>query len=140
MARNVNVRSEELRYVQEISIGGHVIKADEPTDAGGNDTGPNPYELLLAALGACTSMTLQMYAERKRWPLQEVRVNLSHAKIHARDCTECDPASLVDQIEMEVSLFGNLSQEQRVRLMEIANKCPVHRTLTSPIQIRTHLT
>jgi len=141
MARDVSVRSEEFRYVQEISVGPHVIKADEPTDAGGRDAGPNPYELLLAALGACTSMTLRMYAERKQWPLQEVRVHLAHSKIHAKDCTECDTAfRLVDQIEMEISLAGNLSQEQRVRLIEIANKCPVHRTLTSPIQIRTQLT
>lgn len=140
MGRDVNVREGQLRYLQEISIGPHLIRADEPADAGGNDAGPNPYELLLAALGACPSMTVRMYAQRKQWPLEKVHVHLSHAKIHARDCAECDAElRLVDQIEMEVSLIGDLSADQRQRLMEIANKCPVHRTLTSQIQIRSRL-
>ena len=140
MSRNVIVESGRSRYVQNISVGPHLLQADEPSDAGGNDAGPNPYELLLAALGACTSMTVRMYAERKQWPLQGVHVRLSYAKVHAEDCAECDTrVAMVDQIEIEISLLGDLSEDQKRRLLEIANKCPVHRTLTSQVQIRTRL-
>ncbi len=141
MPRNVTVTSGQSRYVQNISVGPHLLHADEPRDAGGNDAGPNPYELLLAGLGACTSMTIRMYAERKQWPLQGVHVGLSYAKIHAEDCADCDTeVRMVDQIEMEISFLGDLSEDQKRRLMEIAGKCPVHRTLTSQVQIRTRLT
>ena len=101
---------------------------------------PNPYELLLAALGACTSMTVRMYAERKQWPLQGVEVRLTHSRIHAEDCAECDTKQgMLDRIEAEITFIGDLSDDQRHRLLEIANICPVHRTLVSEVQIRTRL-
>jgi uncharacterized OsmC-like protein len=140
MPRSVLVRSGPSRYVQSMSVGPHVLQADEPSEYGGNDVGPNPYELLLAALGACTSMTVRMYAERKQWPLEGVQVNLSYAKIHAEDCAECETKiGMVDRIELAVSFTGDLSQEQQRKLMEIANKCPVHRTLVSRVEIATRL-
>ena len=140
MSRSVFVRSGSLRFVQNISVGPHELHADEPSDYGGNDAGPNPYELLLAALGACTSMTVRMYAERKQWPLQGVQVSLSYAKIHAEDCAECETkVGMVDRIELGISFAGDLSEEQTRKLLEIANKCPVHRTLVSEVQINTRL-
>ena len=141
MPRNVAVDSTPGKYLQEISVGAHVIEADEPRDLGGNDAGPNPYELLLGALGACTSITVRMYAERKQWPLERLRIGLSYARVHTEDCAKCETeARMIDQIEMEISFVGDLSDEQRGRLMEIANKCPVHRTLTSRVQIRSRMT
>src|SRR5262249_38007703 len=132
MARNVIVESGPLKFAQKITAGPHLIAADEPTEFGGNDSGPNPYELLLAALGACTSMTVRMYADRKQWPLEKVHVSLSHARIHAEDCADCETkVGMVDRIDAEISFTGNLSAEQRSKLLEIANKCPVHRTLVS---------
>lgn len=140
MSRDVAVISRNAEYLQNIAIGRHRIQADEPVEAGGGDAGPNPYDLLLAALGACTSMTLRMYAIRKRWPLEDIRVRLMHGKIHAEDCLGCETKEgLVDRIEREIVLVGNLTDEQRQRLLEIANKCPVHRTLTSEIHIETRL-
>ena len=141
MPRTVTVTAGQSRYVQNISVGPHLLKADEPAEVGGNDAGPNPYELLLAALGACTSMTVRMYAERKQWPLQGVHVGLSYAKVHAEDCAECDAeVRLMDRIEMDITFLGDLSEDQKRRLVDIAGKCPVHRTLTSQVQIRTRLT
>jgi uncharacterized OsmC-like protein len=140
MSRSVSVRSGSSRFGQIISVGPHVLQADEPSEYGGNDAGPNPYELLLAALGACTSMTVQMYAERKQWPLRGVQVGLSHARVHAEDCAECETkVGMVDRIELEISFTGDLSDEQRQRLLEIASKCPVHRTLTSRAEIFTRM-
>jgi putative redox protein len=140
MPRSVFVHSGSLRYAQNISVGPHVLQADEPSDYGGNDVGPNPYELLLAALGACTSMTVRMYAERKQWPLHGVQVSLSYEKIHAEDCAECETkVGMVDRIEVGISFTGDLSEEQQRKLLEIANKCPVHRTLVSRCQIDTRL-
>jgi putative redox protein len=140
VSRNVVVNSGSSKYAQDIRVGPHLLKADEPLDAGGNDVGPNPYELLLAALGACTAMTLRIYAARKQWPLQGVQVRLAHSKIHAEDCAACETKQgMLDGIDAEISLIGDLSDEQRQRLMEIAEKCPVHRTLVSEIQIRTKL-
>ncbi len=125
---------------QEISVGTHRLAGDEPIEVGGTDTGPSPYDLLLAALGACTSMTVALYARRKAWPLESVTVRLRHFKVHAADCAECETTEgMLDRIEREVELFGTLTEEQRSRLLEIANKCPVHRTLTSEIDIRTRL-
>ena len=125
---------------QEITAGPHVIIADEPADAGGGDAGPDPYSLLLAALGACTSMTLQMYARRKAWPLEQVVVKLRHSRIHAKDCDDCRTTQgRIDQIERRISLAGQLNDEQRARLLDIARHCPVHKTLTSEISIRDFL-
>ncbi len=126
------------RFTQEILSGRHVLTADEPVAAGGDDAGPGPYEYLLAALGACTSMTVRMYAQRKGWNLTRVSVRLSHAKIHAQDCADCETKiGLVDRIERDIALEGALSAEQIAALMAIADKCPVHRTLTSEISIVT---
>jgi putative redox protein len=125
---------------QEIRLGPHRIQADEPAAAGGDGTGPDPYELLLASLGACTSMTLLLYARRKGWSLARVRVALRHGKVHAEDCADCETkVGLVDRIEREIALEGDLDAGQRQRLLEIANRCPVHRTLTSEIRIDTRL-
>lgn len=138
MPRDVSVHAGRSRYVQTITIGPHVLQADEPSDSGGADTGPGPYELLLAALGACASVTVRIYAERKQWPLQGVHVVLSYAKVHAEDCAACDTeVRMIDRIEMEISFLGDLSEDQRRRLMEIADRCPVHRTLTSQIEIHS---
>jgi putative redox protein len=125
---------------QEITAGPHHLIADEPAEAGGSDAGPDPYSLLLAALGACTAMTLQMYARRKEWPLEKVEVRLAHTRIYARDCEECQTEEgKVSRIDRHILLRGPLSDEQRSRLLEIAQRCPVHRTLTSEISIRDFL-
>jgi putative redox protein len=138
--RSVIVRGSAAGFVQALHAGRHRIVADEPSSAGGTDTGASPYDLLLAALGACTSMTVGMYARRKGWPLEEVTVHLRHSKIHAADCSECETKEgMLDRIERDIHLDGPLSAEQRSRLMEIADKCPVHRTLTSEIQIKSRL-
>lgn len=128
------------RYTQDITIGPHHLKADEPVESGGNDSGPSPYDFLLAGLGTCTSMTLRMYADLKKIPLTKVIVTLQHEKIYAKDCANCDNAhSKVDLIYRQIELQGDLTPEQRKQLLEIANKCPVHRTLTSDITITTAL-
>ena len=134
------VHGSAIGFAQEITAGGHALLADEPVDLGGTNIGPNPYDLLLAALGSCTSMTISLYARRKAWPLESVTVRLRHTKIHAADCAECETKDgRIDRIERDVELHGELSDEQRARLLEIANKCPVHRTLLSEIDIRTRL-
>ncbi len=121
---------------QEITAGSHTLIADEPKDVGGSDAGPDPYSLLLAALGACTSMTLQIYARRKGWPLEKVEVSLRNSRIHAEDCKECaTKQGQINRIERYISVTGPLTDEQKARLLEIAQKCPVHRTLTSEISI-----
>ena len=136
--RGVVVRGSGAGFSQEIIAGPHRMTADEPISAGGTDTGPSPYDLLLAALGACTSITVGMYARRKGWPLEEVTVNLRHSKIHASDCAECETKEgMLDHIERDIHFAGKLTAEQRSKLLEIANKCPVHRTLTSEINIKT---
>jgi putative redox protein len=125
---------------QEIRTGRHKIIADEPLEAGGTDEGPGPYELLLGALGACTAMTLQIYARRKQWPLEKVEVSLSHDRIYAQDCAEClTKEGKITRIERYISLTGELSDEQKSRLLEIAQRCPIHRTLTSEISIKDFL-
>ncbi|HSK80064.1 MAG TPA: alpha/beta fold hydrolase [Thermoanaerobaculia bacterium] len=127
-------------FVQEIVARKHRLVADEPVELGGTDQGPNPYDLLLAALGACTSMTLRLYANHKKLPLEGVRVRLRHAKIHAEDCAHCEEKTgKIDRIEREIEVLGPLSEEQRLRLLEIADKCPVHRTLESEIDIVNRL-
>jgi putative redox protein len=136
MTRTVRVSSGAVRYAEQIWVGPHALLADEPSDVGGNDVGPNPYELLLAALGACASITVRMYAERKRWPLEDVQIRLSLSRIHAEDCDRCDTeVGTVDRIEAEIYFTGDLSGDQQLRLLEIANKCPVHRTLGSGSRI-----
>lgn len=121
---------------QEITAGRHKLIADEPVELGGTDEGPDPYSLLLASLGACTSMTLQMYAKRKGWPLEHVQVTLTHSRIHAKDCEQCiTKEGKISRIERRISLTGPLTGEQRARLLEIAEKCPVHKTLASEISI-----
>ena len=118
-------------YQQEIIAGDHVVFADEPVDVGGDDTGPNPYELLLGALGSCTAITLQMYAARKQWPLERLEIELTHSKDHARDCADCPESKVrLDRITRRIRLVGDLDAAQRQRLMEIAQRCPVHQTLT----------
>jgi uncharacterized OsmC-like protein/pimeloyl-ACP methyl ester carboxylesterase len=129
------------RYRQRVKAGRHRGLADEPVSAGGNDEGPSPYELLLSALGACTAMTLRMYAEVKKLPLTRVSVELRHEKIHAAACQECETKEgKIDKIERLITVEGDLSDEQRQRLLEIANKCPVHRTLRSEVWVPTSLT
>jgi len=136
--RSVVVRGSAAGFAQEIVAGPHRMAADEPVSVGGTDTGPSPYDFLLAALGACTSITVGMYARRKGWPLEEITVNLRHSKIHAADCAECETKEgMLDRIERDIHFAGSLTTEQRSKLLEIANKCPVHRTLTSEIVIRT---
>ncbi len=136
----VVVRGAADGFVQEIVAGPHHLRADEPAAAGGTATGPTPYDLLLAALGACTSMTISMYARRKQWPLEHVTVRLRHSRSHAEDCASCEAGERkLDRIDREVELRGSLGEEQRARLLDIANRCPVHKTLTSRIDIRTEL-
>jgi len=126
------------RYQQTVRVGSHELVADEPASVGGDDAGPNPYEYLLAALGACTSMTMRMYAERKGLPLEHVAVQLRHEKIHAQDCATCETTvGMVDRIERRIAMRGELTAEQRASLMAIADKCPVHRTLHAEIHIDT---
>jgi putative redox protein len=127
------------KFQQTVSVGPHRLLADEPVTSGGEDSGPGPYDFLLAGLGACTSMTMRMYADRKSLPLERVTVTLKHSKIHAEDCAECETkGGMLDQIDRTIAMEGALDAEQRAKLMEIADKCPVHRTLTSEIHIVTH--
>ena len=126
------------KFQQEVLSGPHRFLADEPVRVGGLDSGPGPYDLLLAGLGACTSMTLRLYAEHKKLPLERVSVRLTHNKIHAEDCRDCETKEgMVDRIDRSITMEGPLDSEQRKRLLEIADKCPVHRTLESEIEIRT---
>ena len=139
--RRVVARTKEGGLRTDLLANGHALVADEPTDVpGGTDAGPTPYDYLAAALGACTSMTLQMYAGRKAWPLEEAVTHVSHMKIHAEDCAECETKEgKIDRLEREVEVVGPLSEEQRQRLLEIANRCPVHRTLEGEIDVQTRL-
>lgn len=136
----VIVRGDAAGLAQLITVGSHHLASDESTEVGGSDTGPNPYDLLLAALGSCTSMTITMYARRKGWPLEAVTVQLRHDKIYAADCAECETREgQLDRIDRTLELTGELSDDQRMRLLSIANKCPVYRTLMSEIHVETFL-
>lgn len=127
-------------YANTIHAGRHELVADEPASLGGGDKGPGPYDYLLAALGACTSITLRMYANRKQMPLTGISVRLSQKKVHAADCADCDSENgQITEIERSITLDGDLSPEQRMMLMDIADKCPVHRTLSNEIKVRTRL-
>jgi len=136
-APHIVVRGGAQNFQQEITARKHHFVADEPVSVGGGDAGPYPYDYLLASLGVCTSMTVGFYARRNHLPLENVRVSLWHSRIHASDCQECETKDgMVDRIDVEVELTGSLTAEQHAKLMEIAAKCPVHRTLTSEINIR----
>ena len=130
--------SGEGGIAQLIETSTHTLMSDEPVSVGGTDRGPNPYDLLLAALGSCTAMTVRMYAARKQWPLDDVSVVLRHSRIHARDCEHCETEKgRLDRIEKRVTITGDLDAEQHERLMQISERCPVHRTLKSEIDIVT---
>jgi putative redox protein len=138
--RQVTVRSKETPYGQSVEARQHMLTADEPVSLGGQDTGPDPYELLLSALGACTSMTVQMYARRKGWPLKAVHVSLRHEKVTVPPSDgHAAQDRLVDRIEKTLTLEGDLSDEQRQRLREIADRCPVHQSLAAGIRSETLL-
>jgi putative redox protein len=126
-------------YTQQITAGQHRLVADEPRPIG-DDAGPTPYDLLLAALGTCTSMTLRMYADRKGWPLERVRVTLRHSRIHAKDCADCETSvGFIEQIDRDIELTGDLDETQLERLRHMADRCPVHQTLTSEVHVTTSL-
>jgi len=134
---DIVVRGDARSFRQEIVAGKHRLLADEPLTAGGGDAGPDPYDYLLASLAVCTSMTIGFYARRNQLPLENITVSLWHSRIHARDCEECATREgMLDRIDVEIELTGSLSEAQHAKLMEIAAKCPVHRTLTSEINIR----
>jgi putative redox protein len=127
-------------FAQTVTVGAHRLAADEPLAAGGTDTGPSPYDYLLIALGSCTSMTVRLYARRKGWPLERVAVRLRHSKVHVEDCARCEEGGArLDHIDRELELTGPLDDEQRARLLAIAERCPVHRTLVSEVVIETRL-
>jgi putative redox protein len=137
---DVVTRTGATGFRTEIRAGAHGLEADEPTAVGGSDAGPSPYDLLLASLGACTGMTLRMYADRKQWPLESVIVHLSHARVHATDGQAAGTGNArTDRIDREIELAGALDDEQRARLLEIAERCPVHRTLGHGATVITHL-
>ena len=136
-APHIVVRGGAKNFQQEVAVGRHHLIADEPANVGGGNAGPDPYDYLLTALGVCTSMTIGFYARRNKWPLENVTVSLWHSRIHARDCEECQTKDgMLDRIDVDVELTGSLTAEQHAKLMEIAARCPVHRTLTSEINIR----
>jgi putative redox protein len=134
---NVIVRGTAAGFLQEVSSGKHHLQVDEPVRAGGNDAAPGPYDHLLIALGACTSMTVGLYARRRKFPLENITVSLSHSRIHAEDCADCETKTgMLDRIDLGLELSGPLTPAQHAKLMEIAGKCPVHRTLKSEMDIR----
>ena len=140
MPRTVSIDSGPSNYAQRVSVAGHILAADEPADFGGRDTGPTSQEYLMAALGACASITAQMYAKRKRWNLQSVHIDVAYERVLPADNTApVATIGMVDQLEMGISFVGDLSEEQRNRLFEIANRCPTHRLLTSGVKIQSRL-
>ena len=138
--KTVLARIGATGFTTDIQSGNHTFRADEPLSVGGDDFGPNPYDLLLSSLGACTAMTMRMYADRKGWGIEEINVHLSHNKKHVKDCIDCDTQSgYIDYIEKEIEITADLDKEQRQRLLEIADKCPVHRTLHNEVKVTTKL-
>lgn len=134
----VKVTNLDTGYAHRIESRAHVLTADEPTELGGTDQGPTPYELLLAALGSCSAITVRIYANRKNWPLEDVTVQVTLDRIHAKDCEDCEQETgFVDVFVKEVDLQGPLTSEQRQRLTEIADRCPVHRTLSGATKIQS---
>ncbi|MCZ4282866.1 bifunctional alpha/beta hydrolase/OsmC family protein [Kiloniella laminariae] len=139
-AGEVLVTEQDKAFLRSIRTDSHNWLADEPLTMGGGNQGPDPYEMLLAALGACTSMTIRLYANHKQWPLNDIRVTLSHTREHSQDCADCEKeGQKIDVIERRIELTGPLDQEQRARLLQIAGRCPVHRTLENKIVVRDHL-
>jgi len=135
---HVTVHGNAKGFAQKVELGSHRLDVDEPVSYGGTDSGASPYDLILAALGACTSMTIGLYARKRGWPLEDITISLRHSKIHAKDCDDCETKEgRVDRIWRDIHLTGSLTDEQRAKLMEIADKCPVHQTLTSEINIKT---
>ncbi|HET9037308.1 MAG TPA: OsmC family protein [Myxococcaceae bacterium] len=136
--RSVMVSGPATGFRTDVEVGGHHLVVDEPTAVGGADEGPTPYEMLLAGLGACTAMTLRIYADRRKWPLERARISLRHRKVHAQDCIDCEtkPAKM-DVVDRIITLDGALTEEQRAKLLEIAERCPVQQTLGSKIQVNT---
>jgi uncharacterized OsmC-like protein len=138
--RSVVVSGPATGVRTEVDVGGHHLVVDEPIPVGGADAGPSPYEMLLAALGSCTVMTLRLYADKRGWPLDRARVTLQHRKVHAQDCKDCDTKTArMDVVERVLFLEGALTEEQRAKLLEIAERCPVHQTLKSKIQVNTRV-
>ena len=136
-APDIVVRGSADSFKQEITARKHRLIADEPVSAGGDDAGPDPYDYLLASLAVCTSMTVGFYARRHQFPLENITVSLWHSRIYAKDCEECETKQgMLDRIDVEIELTGSVNEAQHAKLMEIAAKCPVHRTLTSEINIR----
>lgn len=134
---DVVVRGNANSFLQDVITGAHRLQADEPVSYGGGDAAPGPYDYLLTALGVCTSMTIGYYARKSKIPLENITVSLRHSRIHAKDCEECETkAGMLDRIDLEIQLTGPLTPEQHAKLMEIAGKCPVHRTLKSEIDIK----
>lgn len=134
---DVIVRGDATGFLQHVTSGKYQLEVDEPANIGGSDRAPTPYDYLLAALGSCTSMTVSLYARGKKWPLKHVTVSLWHSRIHAKDCAECETkVGMLDRVEIQIELEGELTQTQRDKLIEIAGKCPVHRTLKSEIDVR----
>ncbi len=137
---SVVTKTSTSAFKTKITAGKHTFYSDEPKEVGGSDTGPSPYEILISALGACTGMTLTMYARRKSIPLKSITVYMRHDKVYAEDCAEADkPTCKIDVIHREIELVGKLTKEQRKSLLDIANKCPVHKTLTSGLNVKTKL-
>ena len=136
--RSVVVSGPATGFRTDVEVGGHHLVVDEPIAVGGADAGPTPYEMLLAGLGACTVMTLRIYADRRKWPLERARVTLQHRKVHAQDCVDCDKRDAkMDVIDRIIFLEGQLDEGQRAKLIEIAERCPVHQTLKGKIQVNT---
>jgi putative redox protein len=134
---HVVVRGGAKGFLQEVTVGKYHLQVDEPVSVGGTEAAPDPYDYLLAALGSCTSMTVGLYARSKKIPLEEVKVSLSHSRIHAEDCANCETKNgMLDRIDLDVQITGPITDDQRKKLLEIAAKCPVHRTLKSEIDIR----
>ena len=133
----VTVRGNARGFLQEVTSGKHKFSVDEPASVGGTDAAPDPYDYLMAALGACTSMTVGFYARRKKYPLENITVSLTHSRIHAKDCEDCmTQEGMLDRIDLDLELTGQLTAEQRAELMKAAANCPVHKTLTHEINIR----